>query len=102
MSYIPGEWWVLCDACQRKTYASKVARRPTDGLLVHADPNEGCWESRHPQEFVRAVPDNGPLPFVRPNNDGIDGDFTVHSIIENAAWAVIPTGTFQTTDYDWE
>lgn len=69
--YIPGTWYVLCDACQRKVRSSKVAYR-WDGLLVHADPNEGCWETRHEQEFVRAVPDNKPLPFVRPDNEGIE------------------------------
>ena len=29
-------------------------------------------ESRHPQEFVRAVPDQKPLSVVRPDNDGIE------------------------------
>lgn len=114
--YIPGDWWVLCDACQRKVRSSKVSKRPTDGLLVHSDPAEGCWETRHPQEFVRSVPDNQPLPFTRPDNDGVDmgssvtladgytfdGSFTVPSLIDDAAWAEIPAGTFQTTDYDWE
>ena len=69
--YIPGDWWVLCDVCQRKVRSSKVTKR-WDGLLVHADPNEGCWEPRHPQEFVRAVRDNFPLPFVRPDNEGLE------------------------------
>ncbi len=85
MAYIPGEWWVLCDACQRKTLASKVAKRPTDGLLVHSDPAEGCWETRHPQEFVRAVKDNNPLPFTRPDRE-IEATETVdcdcHYVVE--------------------
>jgi hypothetical protein len=69
MAYIPGEWWVLCDACQLKTHASKVSKRPTDGLLVHTDPAFGCWETRHPQEFVRSVKDNNVLPFIRPDRE---------------------------------
>jgi hypothetical protein len=28
------------------------------------------FETRHPQEFVRAVKENNLLPFVRPDNDG--------------------------------
>ena len=99
--YIPGDWWVLCDACQRKVRASQVTK-DWKGRIVHADPNEGCFETRHPQEFVRAVKDNHPLPFVRPDNDGEDLPFEVHALIENADWAQIPEGTFQTTDYDWE
>lgn len=113
--YIPGDWWLLCDQCQRKMRFSASTKR-WDGLIVHSDPNEGCFETRHPQEFVRSVPDQHPLPVVRPDNDGVDmgtsvtladdytfdGSFTVHTIIDNAAWNDIPEGTFQTTDYDWE
>lgn len=76
MSYIPGEWWVLCDVCQRKARSSEVTKR-WDGLIVHADPEEGCFETRHPQEFIRPVRDNYPLPFVRPDNEGIDAVETI-------------------------
>ena len=74
--YIPGDWWVLCDVCQRKMRASKATKR-WDGLIVHADPNEGCWETRHPQEFVRPVKDNFPLPFVRPDNEGVEATLAI-------------------------
>lgn len=97
--YKPGDHWLLCDQCQRKMRFSQSTKR-WDGLIVHRDPSEGCWETRHPQDFVRPVKDNFPLPVVRPDNDGIDGAFTPHSIISTAAWAVIPTGTFEPTDYD--
>lgn len=62
--YRPGDWWVVCDQCGRKGYASQMTKR-WDGLIVHAAPEEGCYETRHPQEFVRSVKDNAPLPFIR-------------------------------------
>lgn len=91
--YIPGEWWVICDQCGRKLRASKMAKR-WDGLMVHADPAEGCMETRHPQDFVRGVDDSNPLPFTRVEPADVEVTFTVHEIIENAEWAQIPTGTF--------
>lgn len=27
---------------------------------------KGCWEIRHPQEFIRPVPDQQKLPWTRP------------------------------------
>ena len=113
----PGDWYVICDQCARKAWASEMTTR-WDGKIVHADPEEGCWETRHPQEFIRPVKDNYPLPFVRPDSEGTEGGthivdfqgnentydatFTVHSVIENGDYNSIPSGTFQTTDYDWE
>jgi hypothetical protein len=88
MAYIKGEWWVLCDQCQRSMLASKAAKR-WDGAIVHADPNEGCWETRHPQEFVRPVRDQFPLPFTRPDNEGLEPTLTVN----DCAWL-----TFMYTD----
>jgi hypothetical protein len=99
MSYIPGDWWVICDQCGRRTRSSKVTKR-WDGLLVHKDPNQGCYETRHPQDFVRPVKDNYPLPFTRTEPPDVEVAFTVHTIIENAPWNTVPTGTFEGTDYD--
>lgn len=98
--YKPGDWWLLCDQCQRKMRYSQSTKR-WDGLIVHADPNEGCFETRHPQEFVRAVRDNFPLPITRPDNDGIDLEVSISSLVTDAAWAQIPTGTFEGEDYDF-
>jgi hypothetical protein len=72
MGYKPGDWWVLCDVCSRKRYASQVKKR-WDGLMVC----EEDWETRHPQEFVRPINDQRPLPFVRPDNEGIEATLAV-------------------------
>lgn len=63
----PGSYNVICDVCGLKYKASDVSRR-WDGMMVC----KSDLEPRHPQEFVRAVPDVSKLPFVRPDSDGID------------------------------
>lgn len=91
--YKSGDWHVICDQCGLKTYASEVVKR-WDGRIVHIDPNYGCMETRHPQEFVRAVKDQQPLPFTRP--EPADGEVEVSYIsqVTDAEYAQIPTGTF--------
>ena len=93
MSYKPGDWWVVCDQCGRKAYASKMTKR-WDNLIVHADPAEGCFETRHPQEFVRGQKDQPKLPFTRPEPEEVEVDITYSSIVTDAAHDDIPAGTF--------
>lgn len=95
--YKPGDYWMLCDQCQLKMRASESGKR-WDGLIVHKDPKRGCMESRHPQEFVRAVPDQKPLPVVRPDNDGLEPTVEISALVTGAAYNTIPSGTFG--DYD--
>ena len=59
--YKPGDWWIYCDSCGKKIRASESKHR-WDGLIVCADD----WETRHPQDFVKAVPDKQSVPFSRP------------------------------------
>lgn len=56
-----GSWNVICDRCGEKFKADELKREWT-GLMVC----EGCWEPRHPQDFLRSVPDKMSVPFVRP------------------------------------
>ena len=51
--YHPGDYKVVCDRCGI-TYLRSECQYDWEGLLVCS---RGCWEPRHPQEFVRAVPD---------------------------------------------
>lgn len=57
-----GAWNATCDACGRK-YKSTQLRKRWDGFMVC----EREWETRHPQDFVRArpSPDPAPLPWTR-------------------------------------
>ena len=59
--YIPHEWNVVCDVCSRKI-KSRQARKRWDGFIVCPDD----YETRHPQDFVRARQDKITVPFSRP------------------------------------
>ena len=95
--YKPGDHWLICDQCARKMRYSASTRR-WDGLIVHKDPNEGCFETRHPQDFVRARPDNKPPAVIRPEPTDIETEVTIDSSVENAAYNQIPSGTFGNYD----
>lgn len=48
----PGNYWVVCDRCAF-SYRRSDMRKEWNGLVVC----KKCWETRHPQDFVRAVSD---------------------------------------------
>jgi len=49
--YIPGDHWATCQRCGFDRRHSDMAKEWT-GLIVCRDT---CWESRHPQDFLRAI-----------------------------------------------
>ena len=59
--FISGDWNVVCDVCSKKIKASDAKQR-WDGLIVC--PTD--FESRHPQDFVKARTDKITVPFTRP------------------------------------
>ena len=56
-----GTWNIICDSCGKKIKA-KHARHRWDGFIVC----DGCFEFRHPQDFIRAKPERNKIPFSRP------------------------------------
>ena len=94
--YIHGDWNAICDQCGRKFKASQLQKR-WDGLMVCKED----YETRHPQEFVRAVEDNGKVPWVRPDKD-LNPDGTPKSSVSpdyistsvGTQPGPVPTGTF--------
>jgi hypothetical protein len=60
--YVKGSWNVICDRCGFKKKNTEVELE-WDNLLVCKD---GCWEARQPQDYIRAIPDNRPVPMARP------------------------------------
>ena len=55
-----GDWNVICDLTGFKLKASQVVKR-WDGFIVR----RGSSEQRHPQDFLRSVPDDQSVPFSR-------------------------------------
>jgi len=52
---------VTCDVCSKKIKASTSKKR-WDGFIVCTDD----YETRHPQDFVKAKTDKITVPFTRP------------------------------------
>ena len=72
-----GEWNAICDSCGKKFKSSELKLR-WDGLMVCSED----WETRHPQELIRPIPDQKPLPWTRPESTDV-------------FWAVVCTPTTQ-------
>lgn len=64
MTYIPGDFWRICDRCGRRYRQSKMLKT-WDGLWVC----KSDWESRHPQEFVIGKIDKQSVPEPRPEQE---------------------------------
>ena len=61
-TYRPGDFLRDCDRCGETVYASET-KKQWDGLIVCA---VGCFEERHPQDFVRGRKDRQNVPDPRP------------------------------------
>jgi len=59
--YTSGDWNITCDVCSKKIKASTSKKR-WDGFIVCTDD----YETRHPQDFVKAKTDKITVPFTRP------------------------------------
>lgn len=70
--YKPGDWNVRCDHCGMKRKASQC-RMTWDNFFVC---NE-CWSPRHPQDFVKGIPDDQSVPIARPDVVATMGTTTV-------------------------
>ena len=51
----------ICDRCGFKYRLSQLRREWTNLMVCHGPETNGCWEPRHPQEYIRAPgPDRAP------------------------------------------
>lgn len=61
MTYVPGDFWRICDVCGFKTRSSLTFKRWDGQIVCEAD-----YETRHPQDFVRGRRDRQSVPDPRP------------------------------------
>ena len=67
-AYRSGDHWVECQRCAF-TYRNSEMKKEWTGLIVC----KPCYEPRHPQDFVRARPeDTSAKGLVNPTQDVID------------------------------
>ena len=74
--YRAGDFNRICDRCGSKRKASDT-RKEWTGMIVCSD---GCFEERHPQDFVRAVHDRQRVTDPRPENTGSQISIDVYSV----------------------
>lgn len=90
--YVHGAWNAICDSCgfQKKSFE---LRRRWDGFMVCADT---CWETDHPQKYLRVEEEEVNLPFTRPEPEPT----YVHIcwIYERAAYADLGTADCMVAD----
>lgn len=66
--YRAGDWNSLCARCGFRFKFSELREEWTGLFVCH-----GCWEPRHPQDFVRGVPETNNV-FYTMNESGTDID----------------------------
>lgn len=80
----------ICDVCGFKYYHHELRERWDGQMVCDVD-----FETRHPQEFVRAVPDQKPLPWTRPPQTD---DTSLEVALNPATTTTIPAGNFTTNN----
>jgi len=89
--YKSGDWNLICDVCSSKIKASKSKHR-WDGFIVCPS----CYETRHPQDFLRSKADKQSVPYSRPR----PADVYVHSctIASSSSYAGLGTADCSKAD----
>jgi len=90
-----GSWNVICDRCGMKRKASDC-RITWDNLFVC----QGCWTPRHPQDFVKGIPDNQTVPISRPDTVSTMGATTVATTALKNATTIVLTSVTGIADGD--
>lgn len=89
-SYIPGEWNVICDRCGFKRKSSQVVKTWDNFIVCSPIIKSGCFETRHPQDFVRAVKDDQTVPFVRREPAEVFTNVAVNCDVYEDVWIGSP------------
>jgi len=96
--YAPGDWNIQCYECGRKRKASMVVKNWQGYYVCRKD-----YEPRHPQDFVRGVPERPMPPWVQPPPEDVFVGFcTINGMSAIPGFAIpgcsIPGRTF--IDYE--
>lgn len=99
-----GDWNIHCQECWQTFKASQVRKR-WDGFWVCYR----CWEPRHPQDFIKGIPDRQNVPFSTSDPDyiysGTTGDQFIlpttatysDTILNNVTTVTVDDGGFAPT-----
>ena len=90
-----GDWNIICEKCGMKRKASECSLNWQNQLVCGP-----CWESRHPQEYVKGIPDNQSVPIARPDVVAIQGETTVKTSASRNATSIELTSITGLVDKD--
>lgn len=62
----PGRWSAICDRCGFRFHSDKL-KKEWDGLMIC----HPCWETRHPQDFLKVPPERIVPPWTRTEPDDV-------------------------------
>lgn len=88
------DWNAICDRCGRKFPASKLRREWTGLRVCHGVSTSDCWEPKHPQLNLRAVPDKQSVPWTRPARAITEVELTINPLADYT----MPSSTFNIED----
>lgn len=94
--YHPGDYKVICDGCGM-TYLRSKCRKDWRGMIMCYP---GCWEPRHPQDFVRGKPDITRVEEARPDVSYAIGETTVKTNAAVNATSIELTSVSTIKKYD--
>lgn len=85
-----GQYNTICDVCGFKMKSTDLRRR-WDGLMVCQDD----YETQHPQERIRPIPDQVKLPWTRPEGTDTFGSTSlVNGNLVTTNESTIPSGAY--------
>mgnify|MGYP003490115036 CR=1 FL=1 len=93
MTYIPGDFWRICEVCGFRYRASETSKR-WDGLFVCRED----FETRHPQDFVRGRTDRINVPNPRPEPPDVFIGPTEQLMTEDGEFLLTEDGFYLTVD----
>lgn len=82
MEFQPGKWLVVCDRCGFKRMNDEVQETWNHLYVCRPTIKMGCFETRHPLDFIRAVKEDTSIPFARPQPADVfvDVDYIATSV----------------------
>lgn len=89
--FISGEFNLVCDRCSKKIKTHQ-AKHEWTGFIVCGD----CYETRHPQDFVKAKTDKITIPFSRPVPPYIFTNVVYGNMYVEDGWTIF--GYFEGTE----
>lgn len=97
MHFELGEWLVCCDRCGFQRKSSQVVKTWDNFIVCAPSTGKTCFETRHPQDFVRSKPDDQSVPFVRKQLEVFREVDTISPSV-GVQETTIPSGNFTTNN----